>query len=149
SMKQKPLKKRAFHALIGKKYLKNAAAVLLTAERDVDEAAPWVKGGRLVNLPLIFDLTPFLRLPGPQAAEQHFQLKADDVPRVLFLSRIHPKKGVDFLVEAMRVLKERQVNCRLLIGGPEEIGAYADSLKAAVRAYQLEDRVRFLGMVPA
>jgi glycosyltransferase involved in cell wall biosynthesis len=62
--------------------------------------------------------------------------------RVLFLSRIHPKKGLLNLIQAWAVL--RPANWELSIVGPDECGHLA-KVRALVHALGLEDKVHFLG----
>lgn len=63
---------------------------------------------------------------------------------VLFLSRIHPKKGVLDLVRAWAAL--RPLGWRLLIAGPDEDG-HANVVRAAVAACGLGGDVEFTGEV--
>jgi colanic acid/amylovoran biosynthesis glycosyltransferase len=56
-----------------------------------------------------------------------------------------PKKGHRFLLEACRILDQRQVDFRCLIAGQ---GPLEKELKAFVQENGLQDKVSFLGMVP-
>jgi glycosyltransferase involved in cell wall biosynthesis len=60
--------------------------------------------------------------------------------RVLFLSRIHPKKGLLNLVEAWSTLRPR--HWELLIVGPDEVGHLAE-VQRAVASHALQDSVSF------
>jgi glycosyltransferase involved in cell wall biosynthesis len=62
---------------------------------------------------------------------------------VLFLSRIHPKKGVEELVRAWAAVEPRHPDWRLDIAGPDH-GDYATSMKALASALRLK-RIRFIG----
>ena len=61
---------------------------------------------------------------------------------VLFLSRIHPKKGVLELVESWGKLK--RVGWKLLIAGPDDRGHKA-VVQSRIKQLHLEDSIHFLG----
>jgi glycosyltransferase involved in cell wall biosynthesis len=63
---------------------------------------------------------------------------------MLFLSRLHPKKGLMELVEAWNAL--RPVDWRAIVAGPDERGHRAE-VEAAVRRYGLESSFEFTGPV--
>lgn len=72
---------------------------------------------------------------------QHAQL--GDKPYVLFLSRLHYKKGLDYLAEAFRLLASRHPDVMLVVAGPEE-GA-GEAFAARVAELGLSDRVLMPG----
>lgn len=63
---------------------------------------------------------------------------------ILFLSRIHPKKGLLDLVEAWA--KIRDPNWRIMVAGPDENG-HLFEVKAAIAAHGLGGDFEFVGMV--
>ncbi len=65
--------------------------------------------------------------------------------RVLFLSRIHPKKGLSDLIEAWGTA--RPAGWELLIAGPDE-GGHRGEIEARARALGPDASVRFHGPVP-
>jgi len=65
--------------------------------------------------------------------------------RALFLSRVHPKKGLPMLLEAWANVEPE--GWELVIVGPSENGHRAE-LEENVRRLQLHDDVRFAGPVP-
>jgi glycosyltransferase involved in cell wall biosynthesis len=67
------------------------------------------------------------------------------VRRALFLSRVHPKKGLPMLLEAWANVAPE--GWELVIAGPSENGHRAE-LEEKVRRLQLGDDVRFAGPVP-
>ncbi len=66
-------------------------------------------------------------------------------PTVLFVGRLHQRKGVDHLLRAMPSVLERVPDARLLIAGSGEREA---QLKALHGELGLGDSVEFLGFVP-
>ena len=90
---------------------------------------------------------PFADLPGPGPAREKFGIVSDE-PIVLFLSRLHYKKGVERLIEAAELMQRDNVPCRFLIAGTDlEQGAYERKLKDMTTSRGLDDRVSFLGFV--
>ncbi len=63
---------------------------------------------------------------------------------VLFLSRVHPKKGVDLLIRAFA--RADLSDAVLVIAGPGEQG-YLDELGDLVKRHHLNSRVLFVGML--
>ncbi len=144
-MAQKGLKKRIYHALMEKRTLERAAAVHCTAEAELTQARKWFRGGVGAVVPLPFDLTDYRELPGPELARAKFGLRADE-PTLLFLSRLHTKKGVGTLVRAVHALRERGRSVRLVIAGGGD-AAYERELRGIVEELKLGDRVLFAGFV--
>jgi len=65
-----------------------------------------------------------------------------DAPLVLFAGRLMPQKGVDVLVAALDLLQHVRPQIRTLIAGD---GPLKDELQGTAHAFQLDDRVKFLG----
>ena len=66
--------------------------------------------------------------------------------KILFLSRIHVKKGINFLMEATAGLKDQMQGYELWIAGEGEVG-YIKELKQLAGQLGIERRVRFPGGV--
>ncbi|GAB4385231.1 MAG: glycosyltransferase [Phycisphaerales bacterium] len=150
-MAQKTLKKRIYLALGGRRTLEEAALVHCTAEAELEQSRKWYPRGTGIVVPLIFDLEPYRKLPGPGPAEASFGPDGTgDIdpnrPVVLFLSRLHFKKGVDVLVHAAAELKRRGVIFRVLIAGTGEPD-YERQIRSLIDRLGLGDDVRLLGLV--
>lgn len=61
---------------------------------------------------------------------------------ILFLSRIHPKKGIPFLIEAVAAMKDQLAGYRVRIVGDGE-PAYREQLIVQTRAKGVEDIIKF------
>ena len=82
--------------------------------------------------------------PAQTAAFKAAVPQIGDRPYLLFLSRIHPKKGCDLLIDAFATIAERDPELQLVVAGPDQIG-WGAKLKAQAEALGLSDRIHFPG----
>jgi glycosyltransferase involved in cell wall biosynthesis len=131
SMTQKALRKRLFWQISGKAMLRGAAAVHYTSEVEKlsTERQLRLNHGKVIAL----------GIDAPTTNGKHGRIFAE--PYVLVLSRLHPKKGLDVLIDAFLSLqKDRLANWRLVVAGDGPAG-YVSKLKAAASAQP--DRIVF------
>lgn len=89
------------------------------------------------------DVEAFVRLPGRSEAEERFPLLRDR--RVLlYLSRIHPKKGLPLLLKAWSKVEAHRKDWVLAIAGTDENGHTA-FLRQMADELNLGDSLQFLG----
>ncbi len=148
SMNQRRAKKIIYLRVAGRRFLEEAAAVHCTAQAEKDQACKWYPNGQSVVVPLIFDLDEYEKLPGPEIARQKFAsfFPDDSVPVLLFLSRIHIKKGLELLIAAAGLLRDSGTAFKIIIAGTGE-KAYEQQLKQLVNANNLSEHISFLGFV--
>ncbi len=147
SMQRKSLKKRTYLSLCGRKLFEHATTVHLTAESESEQASRWVPiGDREAVQCYALDLTSYDPLPGPDPAYKAYPVISPEMKKVLFLSRIHPKKGVEFLLEAGALLRKEGLPIQLLIAGPGE-ESYIKRLKSMASDLGIAEHTEFLGMV--
>ena len=65
---------------------------------------------------------------------------------LLFLSRIHPKKGVDLLIEAFAKTCNDQTDLQLVIAGPDQIGLQKE-LERQAETLGIGDKITWTGML--
>jgi glycosyltransferase involved in cell wall biosynthesis len=65
---------------------------------------------------------------------------------ILFLGRIHPKKGIDLLIEAFALTANEFPEHDLLIAGPDDVGLVTN-LSEAARELGIAHRVHWAGML--
>ena len=150
-MSQKTLKKKVYLALGGRRTLEEASLVHCTATAELEQSRKWYPRGRGTVVPLIFDLDPYRSLPGPDLADAAYGPAGTgdlepSLPTVLFLSRIHLKKGVDVLIDAAAELKRRGIACRTIIAGTGD-APYEAEMRARISALGLQHDVRMIGLV--
>jgi glycosyltransferase involved in cell wall biosynthesis len=134
SMTQKSLRKRLFWQVAGKAMLQRSAAVHYTseAEKFSTEGLLGLNHGKVIAL----------GIETPTASDKlsnHFPELAGD-PYVLVLSRLHPKKGLDVLIDAFQALRPEFSHWRLVVAG-DGSSEYVSSLKSQIKG----DRVLFTG----
>ena len=67
-------------------------------------------------------------------------------PYLLFLSRIHEKKGCDLLIEAFATVRERAPELQLVMAGPDQAG-WVQALKAETIRLGFGEQVHWPGML--
>jgi glycosyltransferase involved in cell wall biosynthesis len=145
SMSQGTAKKRLHLALAGRRMLESAAAVHCTAEEERVQAVRWFRPARAAVIPCIVDLEPYASAPGPELARSTFGLRAD-VRRLLYLSRIHPKKGLLQAVRALPAIRNA-FDAELCVAGDRQDESYARLVEREVESLGIRGHVRWLGHV--
>lgn len=142
ALANKRLKKRVYTALIERENVTGAACLhaLTAAEahqyRNFGATSPIAVIPNAVQLP--DDVHPDLFLGRFPALR--------DKRLVLFLSRLHPKKGLDLLVDAWSGVDREHPDARLVIAGPDSEGMQAKLLNE-ILARGLEDTIVFTGLL--
>ncbi len=146
-MAQKAFKKRAFMSVVGRRYLDGAARVHFTAQAERDQSMAWCPDSAETIVPYLFDLEPYRDLPGRQLAEKRFEfLREKDEPTVLFLSRLHHKKGPELLIQAASMLRQWGIKGKVALAGMGE-AEYISSLQSLATSLGIAEDVRLLGPV--
>jgi glycosyltransferase involved in cell wall biosynthesis len=86
---------------------------------------------KLSVIPNGIDLKPFLEAKGEKTV----------IPSILFLGEVGRRKGVYDLLQAAKILHDRNIDCRWYVAGPGEI----DEAKSYAGRLGLEKEVEFLG----
>ena len=143
SMRQRPFRKMAYMTWRLRRNLNNAASIHCTSEgeRDLLERLH-LRAPRIVE-PNGVDLAEFVNLPQRGAFRNRYS-GIGDRPIVLFLGRLHYKKGLDLLIPAFASGTSGEV--MLVIAGPDGDG-YQAKIERLVDLYKLNDRVLFTGML--
>ena len=147
SMNQRKLKKLIYLRFArGTWMLNNATVIHCTAQGELEQSKRWFPKARGVVIPNLLNLEPFETMPGPELAHRAFPHFNQGEPVLLFLSRIHYKKGVEHLIRAVRLLVNDGTPHRLLIAGDGDKD-YEARLRSLTTELGLDDRVAFLGLV--
>jgi glycosyltransferase involved in cell wall biosynthesis len=141
SLRQNALVKKLYLAWRLKADLNRAAAIQFTSATERNLTAPLKLRAPALVVPNGIALHEFADLPPAGFLRRRFP-QIGDRPIVLFLSRIHPKKGLDLLIPAFAQVPPAAGV--LVITGPDADG-YQVQVEDMVRAHGLTDRVVFTG----
>jgi glycosyltransferase involved in cell wall biosynthesis len=145
SMSQKRLKKRVYMAFFARQLLEGAAFVHCTANDERRQSEVWYPQGRSKVIPNLLDLGPFRELPGAEEARSRYRIR-DEQPLILFMSRLHSKKGLHILIDAMVLVLAQFPAARLLVAGDGD-ARYVEKVRAHVQDAGLSNSVEFIGHV--
>lgn len=127
-------KKWPYYWLIERQHLHRAKAVLATAALESQRLQQMLPAQRVDALPL--GLTDESAAPDYEVARTALGWEADETV-FLFLSRLHPKKGLDLLLRALALVELPAKSRLVVVGGGES--KYVDSLRSL--ADSLRDRL--------
>jgi glycosyltransferase involved in cell wall biosynthesis len=165
SLKQKSFRKSLFWNLAAKRMMADAATIHYTAQAEFDLVKDSLGLTHGIVVPLGVGssdsvLGPQASSPAPNQRsldQEHGYVRRGQAgtpavpgpsPYILFLSRLHPKKGLDVLIKAfVAVHKNHEFSeWRLVIAGDGD-AAYVNSLKQLVRSNSADGIVSFIGWV--
>ena len=145
-MKTSKLKKRMFLFLGGKAMFRHAAFVHCTATDETRQANKWIPHSTFTTIPLVFNPQMYLHPPPTSDPDKLWKpMRQRDVPIILFLSRLHPKKGVERLLEAVSTLQPH-TKLKLIVAGTGEAN-YVKQLRELTTELGISDIVEFVGFV--
>jgi glycosyltransferase involved in cell wall biosynthesis len=134
--------KRLYERLFDLPNLNAAAAIHYTTEEERDRASFLGLRAPSFVLPNGLDWESYRELPARGALRSRWGL--GDAPLVLFLGRLHFKKGLDLLIPAFDAVRRQQPNAQLVIAGPEN-DDYGQKLRDWVAERELTSAVHFVG----
>ena len=143
----KHLKKWAYWPWADYRVLRDARAVLFTTEQErrLARQSFWLYQAQEL-------VVGYGTSAPPSDAERQRQLFMERFPQLagkrllLFLSRIHPKKGPDLLIEAFAALAASDAKLHLVIAGPDQLGWQA-ALQQRAAGLGIADRLSWPGML--
>lgn len=139
SLTQSPRRKRLLLSLVERRNLNGAQALHFTSEAERLEASDLGLRPPAIVLPLGVELPRF---------EQRPHASASRPVRWLFLSRIHPKKQLPVLFEALAILESRHPEARWVLDvAGEGDPAYLQLLQEQVKQLGLDARIHWRGFV--
>lgn len=125
--------------------LKRATAFHATSTQEVTSIRQLNFRQPIALIPNGVDLPDLQQQPERDVLIQQFPELANKY-WLLFLSRIHPKKGLDNLLHVWQNLADQFPDWHLLIAGPDHIG-YQRQLEQLSASLSLEQQVTFTGML--
>ncbi len=144
---QNRLRKAVYHAAFTGPMLKRASAIHFITAAEQRLAAKRAPGGVRQFVVPIFPAEEFYREPPSRdEALKYFPQVAADGPWVLFLSRIHPGKGLPQVIAAFSGVLRENPSAQLIIAGSGDAG-YVTRMKRLVAQAGVTRSAHFVGMV--
>jgi glycosyltransferase involved in cell wall biosynthesis len=144
ALRHKFLKKRVYTALVEGRNLRRASCLHALSRPEIDHLRSLAPKVPICLVPNGVDPTPFDELPARSLLEStHPELINKFI--ILFLGRLHVKKGLDLLAQAVARVVHHHPNLHLLIAGADE-GAKSPLVQLA-QYLGIADRLTFLGHV--
>jgi glycosyltransferase involved in cell wall biosynthesis len=147
SLGQGRWRKRLYLALRLRRDLQRAAAIHYTSDLERDLAGPLKLRPPAIVEPNGVALAEFQHLP-PRGTFRARWPQIGDRPVVMFLGRLHYKKGFDLLIPALAAASQEGAppQTLLVIAGPDEDG-YRATIERMIDRAGVRDRVIFTGML--
>jgi glycosyltransferase involved in cell wall biosynthesis len=132
-LKDKALKKKIYLNLLGNKLIKNATFLHAITPLEKDNLFHLTKHKQIFEIPNLFHFNTI-----PQNIK-----KENNEDYLLFLSRIHPKKGLDILIESISYIDDKKIKLKIV----GSINDYANELIQKCKILGISERVEFVGGV--
>jgi len=132
------------YALFGKKIIENSAVVIAIADSELAQQTEiGVPKSKITIIPSGLDVSRFDSLPSKGTFRRKYNLGTEKI--VLFLGRIHKRKGIDFLIRAFDLVARERTDCILVIAGPDD--GYRTDIERLVEETGLAERVKLVSFV--
>jgi len=144
ALKQSPLKKQLYTSAIERHNLNKAAAIHCTTQQEAAELGNFGIKTPTITLPL--GVEPVTQISNARLELQKLFGISDDRQVILFLSRLHPKKRPDLLIEAFKQVVGHNPDLQLILAGSGD-AEYLEYLQQLVSGNDLSDCTTFTGFV--
>lgn len=140
SLSRKWMRKAVYRAWRLDRMLAGAAAVHCSTAAEAASTGRLGFAAPIVVEPNGVRLQEFLELPQRGAFRE--SIGRPSAPLILFLGRVHPGKGVEYLIPALRHVTTPDAAV-VIVGG--DSSGYREQMERAVAAHRLDNRVIFTG----
>lgn len=142
SLQQSARKKQIYLKVIEKANLNHSQTLHFTSYQEQQEVSQLGLSTPSFILPHGLSIPPSIA-DAHQRLRQYLNLPADE-PIILFLSRLHPKKGLDYLIPALGKLSNYRFTFAIAGSGSKE---YESEVESLLVAHSIRDRTHFIGFV--
>ncbi|UCE29310.1 MAG: glycosyltransferase family 4 protein [Candidatus Bathyarchaeota archaeon] len=134
--------RRLFDCVFGRRLLKDARRILaLTGFEASQLIQSGVEKQKVAIVPNGIDPNEFSDLPPPGYFRKLFGISEEKI--ILYIGRLHKRKGLDVLLRAFSYLTKEQKNTKLVIAGPDD--GYLTALQKMTKSLGLGGKVLFTG----
>lgn len=129
--------------LYGRRLSRGCRAIHATASNEREAIRATGLGSDIAIIPIGIDISEFTNLPPKQIFDKYFPMLSK-YRILLFMSRIHPKKGLINLAHTWGKLAPQFSDWHLLIAGPDYNNHWSE-VETVLKSYPIEGRYTFAG----
>lgn len=143
--KWKSFKKLLYFSVFERRNLNGASAIHFTSSDEFDRSKHLDIKALPLIIPVGIERSEYICIPSDNRITNEYPLlKGKKI--ILFLSRIHYKKGLELLLDAYEIVLHETDQVYLIIAGPDNEG-YKKILEKKINALKLNEKVLFTGLV--
>lgn len=134
--------KKVFDSILGHSIFNNASCVIAVTKTEREQYLKMgIPDNKIEIIPNGINLSDYEILPERGLFRKKIGLQEDE-RIILYLGRLHERKGIDFLIRSFSLL-DRKVKAKLIIAGYDD--GYRDLLFRQIQELGIRDRVIYLG----
>ena len=138
--------KKLFDFLWGNKILKDARKCIAVSHVEREQYRKMgIPDSQIVIIPNGINPNEFKNLPEKGKFRNKYHISPDE-KIILYLGRIHKRKGLDFLIDSIFQLSQIRNDIRLILAGPDD--GYLENVKKMIQEKNLSPVVIFSGFLP-
>ena len=136
--------KELYDWIFGYRLLNDASKIIAVSKAEVKEYKQMnVYEDKIITIPNGIDIEAFKELPTHGMFREKYDIKEDHM--ILFLGRIHKRKGIDFLIKSFSELAKERSGVILVIIGPDD--GYKVEVEKSIKTQNLDNRIKLIGYV--
>lgn len=136
--------KKLYDWIFGYKLLNEASKVIAVSKAEVEQyKQAGINGDKIVTVPNGIDIEGFKELQTYGNFREKYKIKEDHM--ILFLGRIHKRKGIDFLIKSFSDLRKDISGLVLVIIGSND--GYKVEVEKSIKTLNLGNIVKVIGYV--
>lgn len=140
----KKKQKNIFDAIWGNEILKDASKLIAVSDTEVDQYLQMkIPSEKIDTIPNGMDTNSFCKLPVKGTFRKKYNIRENKI--VLFLGRLHERKGIDFLIKAYADLIKEKNDVILVLAGSDD--GYRDKVKLLIDKFNLKNNVKITGYI--
>ena len=143
--KERYFRRHMYQMIFEKNNLNNADKIHFTALEEKNLAKNLIPVNKGVIIPNGINTGEYNKLPNAGFFELTYNVNVNSY-KMLFLGRITWKKGLDILLPALKIIKEKIPNIILLIVGPDNEG-YKNKLLKVIEKLNISQYIKFIGLL--
>ena len=143
---EKQILKKMFDFVWGNKILKDARKCIAVSHVEREQYRKMkIPDSQIDIIPNGINPNEFKNLPEKGKFRNKYHISPDE-KIILYLGRIHKRKGLDFLIDSIFQLSQIRNDIRLILAGPDD--GYLENVKKMIQEKNLSPVVIFSGFLP-